>query len=612
MAAFMPAWRPLDANHSVRLLSERSGGGRVVALCLAPGLGATADGPRLAVALARRWVEGGLDVVLADGDLGRPSLHAALGLDNGFGLADLVLSGGDWSEAVLDTATPGLRLIPAGTGTASVAADAARGRLDAVGRSVAGTGATLGLLVPLGSVMAEWAVEVSSDVVVLALDEERLTDFFARDEDRIRALMGPPSAGFGGPPPTPRAGRVRDAAYAPPTGGGRPASRPAGEGGEAGEDANRPQAGAEGEAHDDPWALAAAMLRAQREAALGQTSPPKEDGATGRGKADAGPWEEDPGPDPLAGGSPAPEAGAPSPEPGHRTEPAFPEEPPLPREYVPPRRPDKARSVDGIWSPAPQDEGAPRRARGRGGRWALGRALMVVGGVAVVALAAWIWSSARKLPPLQVRDSALPRVAVPPLPADPAAEPAAGPETQVPADALVEAAVATSTTSPHQRFTWAVAAMGSYEAARALAQRVARRNPGLTPVVAPIQAQGRTLYRVLGGLAADREALAGVREEVAAAAGVDPGVLLARETPLAFALEDFADAEAAARRAEEVGAAGVDAYVLAVDREDGTLVHRVYAGAYASADEARPLLERLRSAGLGDVPLVERRGRPEA
>lgn len=151
--------------------------------------------------------------------------------------------------------------------------------------------------------------------------------------------------------------------------------------------------------------------------------------------------------------------------------------------------------------------------------------------------------------------------------------------------------------------------MGSYEAARALVERLGRGGEGGPFAIAPIVSDGRTLYRVVGGIAESRETLEGIREGVAAAAGVDAARLLVREVPLAFALQDFPDGVSAASRADQLLRAGVPAYVLAVARDDGTTVHRVYAGAYASAEEAAVLVGTLRAAGFGEARLVERRGR---
>lgn len=251
------------------------------------------------------------------------------------------------------------------------------------------------------------------------------------------------------------------------------------------------------------------------------------------------------------------------------------------------------------------------------------------------------------MPPLDVRSTPLPRVGVPGQAAPPpAGENVVPPGRQGPLDEAVAEAVeeasapdslqgttrgAEPTTAtqpppaalgagraptpgvgesgaPLQRFSWSVAAMGSYDAARSLVERLRRSAPDRAFVIAPIMADGQTLYRVLGGVAESREALAELRDGVATAANVEPDRLLLRDAPLAFALQDFSEAPAAAR-ADQLWRAGVPAYVLEVDRDDGTRTHRIYAGAYASAEEAAVLVGTLRAAGFGAAQLVERRGR---
>jgi len=168
MAAFMPAWRAFDDAHSVRVLSQRPFGGGSVALCVAPSLAGAKDGPRLALAMARRWVEQGREVILADGHIGRPSLHELAGVENKEGLAELLLVGADWHALAAPTSVRGLRLIPAGGHAAPSEPEAVRERLATLCRATEDAGQTLALFVPLGSMVAEWAVEECRDIIVLS------------------------------------------------------------------------------------------------------------------------------------------------------------------------------------------------------------------------------------------------------------------------------------------------------------------------------------------------------------------------------------------------------------------------------------------------------------
>ena len=154
-----------------------------------------------------------------------------------------------------------------------------------------------------------------------------------------------------------------------------------------------------------------------------------------------------------------------------------------------------------------------------------------------------------------------------------------------------------------------MAAMGSMDAARSLVEGLRRRAPDQAFAIAPIVSDGRVLYRVLGGLAADREELARIREPLGQATGQPAGTWLVREASLAFSLQDFDDADGASAWVAELSRSGVPAYVLVVERDDGSLVHRVYAGAYANEAEAVTMRALIDSAGIRGAALVERKGR---
>jgi len=255
------------------------------------------------------------------------------------------------------------------------------------------------------------------------------------------------------------------------------------------------------------------------------------------------------------------------------------------------------------------------------------RILAGVVGVAVVAGAAWVWTSTRGLPPYEARSTTLPRASIPPAgesasgvvlasgtgvaTPDTAATPdttgTRGAEAQ-PEGAPSRAAVP-ETRAPHQRYSWSMAALGSMDAARSLVERLRRQAPDQAFAIAPIVSDGRTLYRVLGGLAADREELARIREPLGQATGQPAGTWLVRESPLAFSLQDFDDAEGASAWIAELSRSGVPAYVLVVERDDGSLIHRVYAGAYANEAEAVTMRALIDSAGIRGAALVERKGR---
>ena len=165
------------------------------------------------------------------------------------------------------------------------------------------------------------------------------------------------------------------------------------------------------------------------------------------------------------------------------------------------------------------------------------------------------------------------------------------------------------TGAPHQRFSWGLAALGSLEAARGMTERLGRAAPDQAFMVAPIVSNGRTLYRILGGLAEDRDQLLALRGTLAERTGIAPGSWLVREAPWAFSLQDFDDAAAATARARALWNAGVPVYVLIVERDDGSLVHRLYAGAYETEQEAQALRAMLERAGVSGMTFTDRRGR---
>ncbi|MHB1192015.1 MAG: SPOR domain-containing protein [Longimicrobiales bacterium] len=659
MAAFMPAWRPLDATHSVRLLSERARGGRVVALCVSPGLAGRPEGARLAVGLARRWTEGGLSVVLADGDLARPILHLTLGLTNVRGLAEILLAGEEWESLALPTPVPGLRLIPTGGSAPPSGSQAARDRLADLSLQVPKDGSALVLYVPLGTMLAEWTLGVCTDIVVLSGEGESVSSLFEEDEDRIRANVGPAHLQHRPLEPAQPA-RVSEPATEqrsplPAVEEPHPAPERAPR-----EHAQEPRQGRNSTSRiEDRWAEAAALLRARRE---GTGQPAVEPGVAA--PATPEPAADDEAPLPLWTPEPRIPARAPTAPPSTPSAhpPAPPPLPPRPRKAEatpaprpliadppvlrdgpkatvrPPLPPRKEEPQDPLGTPpimmaewdrfGDEEESAFRSAQRK--KVAL-RILAGVVGVAIVAGAAWVWTSTRGLPPYEARSTTLPRATIPAaaestsgvalaseagvatpgaaLPGDsgPAPDSAGSPEAPRSVDS--PRAAVPETRAPHQRYSWSMAALGTMDAARSLVERLRRRAPDQAFAIAPIVSDGRTLYRVLGGLAADREELARIREPLGQATGQPAGTWLVREAPLAFSLQDFDGADGASAWVAELSRSGVPAYVLVVERDDGSRVHRVYAGAYANEAEAATMRSLIDSAGIRGASLVERKGR---
>jgi hypothetical protein len=149
--------------------------------------------------------------------------------------------------------------------------------------------------------------------------------------------------------------------------------------------------------------------------------------------------------------------------------------------------------------------------------------------------------------------------------------------------------------------------------ARREAAAIADRVRDHVVVIAPVDVNGRRWWRVISSLAPDRETAEGLRTELGAAlTDVEPADWLVRRAPSAFLLDETMEIDTARASAEVFRERGIDAYVMAVARDDGSRSFRVYAGAYANAEEAAVMRELLVNAGVDSPALVERRGvRPE-
>ena len=168
--------------------------------------------------------------------------------------------------------------------------------------------------------------------------------------------------------------------------------------------------------------------------------------------------------------------------------------------------------------------------------------------------------------------------------------------------------------------TWmlTVASFEDAGAAEASARRLERLLPGTGVAVAPVQLGGRVVNRVMAGPLADslqaRELGRTLVERLGAGARLDDWVI--RQVRLAFPVDEFEfgpDAEARAdQRVAQLQGQGIPAHVLALTRSDGSTVLRIYAGAFAEADEAGWLATRLAQLGIEHGPLSDRVGVPVA
>lgn len=139
---------------------------------------------------------------------------------------------------------------------------------------------------------------------------------------------------------------------------------------------------------------------------------------------------------------------------------------------------------------------------------------------------------------------------------------------------------------------------------------LAARLPDRLWIVAPVDVDGTVYHRVLAGPATDSAAAESLAVSLAGILGADASEWVVRATARAFFLGMEDDRTTALDRAAGLREDGVPAYVLSVRGPGGTARYRVYAGAYADADEASHLAAVLQERGLtatlsersGDVP----------
>ena len=163
--------------------------------------------------------------------------------------------------------------------------------------------------------------------------------------------------------------------------------------------------------------------------------------------------------------------------------------------------------------------------------------------------------------------------------------------------------------SPLQAWGLRIGAFRNREVAREQADLMASRAPGHLFVVVPVEVQGTRYYRVVSSLAEEQTDAEAMRSDLATRLGsTESDQWLVRRAPMAFLVAEASTEEEALGRVEILDAAGVDTFVMALPRADGSRLFRVYAGAYANAQEAATMGALLESAGVVDAPLVERRG----
>ncbi len=164
-------------------------------------------------------------------------------------------------------------------------------------------------------------------------------------------------------------------------------------------------------------------------------------------------------------------------------------------------------------------------------------------------------------------------------------------------------------TSSVQGFSVAVAAYRDSAGAWAAVRAIERFASGAIVTAVPVRVDGTLVYRVLIGPAQKPANARALAARIARDSRTSGSRWIVRSTPLAFRLGDVDGRAAADQRAEALRGLGIPAYVMAVDFSDGSTTYRVYAGAFADANEASYLRERLAARSLGDAALTNRIGR---
>jgi hypothetical protein len=186
--AQLPDWQPLDGGVSI---PDGSGTGRVVAVVASEKAVAAGWAGPAALELARTWSAGGEKVVLADGALHYPTLHALAEIENAEGLSDAALFGASVRRVARPVDGGAFFLITAGTPVAN--ANTVPGSplwvrlLDGFKEA----GVKLLLFVRDGDSGCAAFLGSASDIVVLADRGERAPAAVRDLEALVRAVAGP-------------------------------------------------------------------------------------------------------------------------------------------------------------------------------------------------------------------------------------------------------------------------------------------------------------------------------------------------------------------------------------------------------------------------------------
>jgi hypothetical protein len=192
--AQLPPWQSLDAG--VPVPNGRSPG-RIVALVASERAIEGGWAGDAALGLARAWSSEGEKVIVVDGALHYPSLHACVDAENVEGLSDAALFGLSVGRVAKPVDGGAFFLITAGTAVADANAVAASSRWGTLLGGFMEAGVKLILFVRDGDSGCAAFLGSASDIVVLAEEHEMVPGAVRDLEGMVRAVAGPGGASGG-------------------------------------------------------------------------------------------------------------------------------------------------------------------------------------------------------------------------------------------------------------------------------------------------------------------------------------------------------------------------------------------------------------------------------
>jgi hypothetical protein len=191
--AELPHWQPIDGVPPP--MPEGSGRGQVVVLVASERAVSEGWAADAALNLARTWAGEGHRLILVDGGLQVPSLHAAAGLPNREGLTDATLYGASVGRVSQQLDDGKLFLMSAGTPVADPQSVVRSSRWHRLSAGMSEAGVTTMLYVRDGESGAAAFLGSASDIVVLGAEGELPPSVVRELEPLVRAVAGPAGGG---------------------------------------------------------------------------------------------------------------------------------------------------------------------------------------------------------------------------------------------------------------------------------------------------------------------------------------------------------------------------------------------------------------------------------